>query len=128
MLQWWYSQDEERWGGPEQTRQAAIDMGIMEYDGEAFSVVEAEPSTLDFNVDMDDYWDGLDDRNCDRLDRDSEMPIADRVSDTEKRDLEAMLEEVVAAWSAKHNIDTDGWTFDRMGPVERIAAQPPEET
>ncbi len=119
---WWVSQDEERWPSNAATREAAIELGRVEYDGEEFLIVEAEIGTLDFSIHPSDYWEMIDRANEEKLDPDGDSGIGDRVSKEAAEDLKAALNETIANWIVRNNIDTKAWAFDYMGTVETIPA------
>jgi hypothetical protein len=58
-MPWWYSQDEERWNGPCDTRAEAVAEGRGEWDGEAFAVCEAEQGPYDLTLDHYDILERL---------------------------------------------------------------------
>ena len=124
-MAWWYSQDEERWNGPETSREAAIAEGRGEYPGEQFMIVEAETDDYDMTVDADLILDVISDRNEERTDPDGDGPF-DQVTRMQKDDLAMRVNAAIVTWVRVHNISIRAWAFVVQGPIERIEAKDDE--
>lgn len=120
-MQWWYSQDEERWNGPCETREDAVAEGRGEYDDEAFMVMEAEQGDFDLSPGAYRILDWLDDHNSDLIDPDGDGcfgSLSKEISD----DLSEMVEATIKAWVAKHKLSARAFMFTKQRGAETIPA------
>jgi hypothetical protein len=126
VWQWWYSQSEESYQGPESSRDAAIEAGRNEFDGEAFMIVEAaikEPNLEFFDADRvieqcDEY-----NEECHNPDGDASL-FPETIAPVQKKDLERRLHEALAAWIEENNIRIHSWSFDKTRNEETIPEEP----
>ena len=118
-MNWWYSQDEERWNGPCSDREEAIELGRDEYPEESFMVMEAETGDYDLRLDSDTILERIADRNEDRSDPDGDPPLYG-TAPAQKKDLEAHVNNAIKRWAAKNRIDTRAWCFTKQGKPETI--------
>lgn len=124
-MRWWYTQDEERWNGPCETRAEAVAEGRGEYDDEGFMVCEAEQGELNLKISPYCIADWLDDENCDLTDPNGDDTFG-AVSKEIMDDLGEMVETTIKAWATKHKLDTTAFIFTKQGDIEKIPALNPE--
>lgn len=116
---WWYSQEEERWNGPCDSREEAICEGRSNYDGESFMVMQAENGEFDLNPGAYRIIDWLDDANCDLTDPDGDG-VFGGISKAARDDLAEMVEATIKAWTQKHKLSTRAYMFTSQSATEAI--------
>jgi len=126
-MQWWYSQDEERWNGPCETREEAISEGRGEYDDEGFMVMEAEQGDYDLSISAERIFDFLADRNEELTDPDDGAVFSDAKPE-QKRDLEKAMAATIKAWADAHKLSYRAFMFTKQRAAESIPALASETT
>ena len=118
-MPWWHSQNEERWHGPEDTREGAIQAGTTDYDGDPFFVCEAEQTDCDLSLPSWVITERLTEDNEELLDPDGDGLFA-HLTNEQRRDLEASVAAAIKAWADRHNLSYLGWHFTKQGLPETI--------
>lgn len=116
---WWYSQSEERWNGPCESREEAISEGFGEYDDESFMVMQATQGDYDLSPHGDTILDWLEDINDDRVDPDG-ADMFGPLSKEMKGDLSAMVSAAVRAWALKYKLSTTSFCFTKQWAAESV--------
>lgn len=119
---WWYSQDDERWNGPCDSRQEAIEKGRAYYRGEQFMVCEAETAPLNLRLTADTILEMFDGQNEDNVDPDCD-PLFCNLSMEARSDLERAVNVAISGWIEKYEIDTKGYRFEWSDNQESIGSQ-----
>lgn len=116
---WWHTRDEEHLWGGEASRQAAIDAGINDYDGEPFYICQGKHFRHRTDIfDGGQIADTFDDANDEYAG--DENPSSDWKAE-HIAELEAELNAAMAAWVARHGYEK-AWGID-AGPSERVTAE-----
>ena len=106
---WYYTQDEEHYYGPYDTRDDAIAAGQKDYCGEPFHVAECHKGLIQVAV-FEKIAEQIDDWNNDQA-AEGTYPTED-ITAAQWRELEAELNVVAAKWCARHNLTN--WAFDEI--------------
>lgn len=125
-MAWWHSQDEERWNGPEDTREGAIQAGKGDYNGEAFMVMEAENGSYHMRPDGGRLVELLDEMNEDMGDPDGDSPFHGVTAEQQKA-LEEVVGAAIVGWVTAYSIKTDTFRFVHESAIENIPADPDAE-
>ena len=120
MKQWWYSQDEERWNGPCDSREAAIADGRSDYDDESFMVVDAEQGHYDLSLSAVKVLEMIEEDNEENSDPDGNNTFTSKLTPKQIDVLFTMLNDAIAEWVLRESIDTRAWAFKNMGNPETI--------
>lgn len=120
-FQWWHAphKDSEVWNGPEPSREAAIQAGTVDYDGEPFAIFEADKSVCEPRIDTDWLVEKITE---DLVEKNEECWGEDGArepwSDDALNDLGNALDEMVTAWLARHPAKT--WSAGDIRVMETI--------
>lgn len=120
---WWVSRDDEDYTPVEATtRDEAVEAGRGHYDTDSFWIIEAVLGTFNWHA-LDGYWllERLEESN---QELGGDEPMLD-YTDEQRRDLERMVGDAMAAWAAKHGIKPRVWAFAKSRNREKIPALPP---
>lgn len=120
-MHWWHSRDEEQLSGPEDTREAAIAAGTVDYDGEPFYVMKGKRMAYNSLIfDHERISDWFDDANED-LAGEGQYP-SEKWDRNHVIELERELDRVFGAWLDKHCYRA-AWAIDAE-PGELITPEP----
>ena len=118
---WYYSDNEESFQGPCDSRREAIACGFSEYGGEGtLYIVEACQGEMGCNVfDFDQLLEEFEERNYEHIGEDGQ-PISNITFPPEKvRQLESRLEDIFSAFMREHGA-LKGWAFHDTRNAETI--------
>lgn len=125
-----YGENPERCNiGPHDSRDDVIAEINRDYEGELFTVMEANQGRYCYRVfDADRFFEDLDEANTERVDGDGDGRVIDDVTPDQERDLENMVNDAIEAWVAKHNLESTPWSFQEIRNEELYIAQPAGKT
>ena len=113
--QWYagYGKNPKRYNiGPHNSREDVIAEINRGYEGELFTIIEANQGRYCYRVfDIDRFLEDLDEANTERVDGDGDGRVIDEVTRDQENDLETMVNDVIEAWVAKHNLESTPWAF-----------------
>lgn len=132
--QWWASSDEERYQGPYDSREEAIqvatgdEMGWCEAEDESpaclnFYIVEAyhEPIQLSAYISVSDMVERWEDGAFEELsDPDGGDSILEHITQVQWDDLETMLRDATRAWQARNKIVVTSFAFAGQRNSEHV--------
>ena len=126
IWEWYCSRDGERFDGPCDSREAAIQQGQQDYDGEAFQVAEATTGTLRAFIDVHvSEW--LDEANEESSDPEGDPissyvtgDISSYVTGDQWKDLFKRFDAVALEWAKDHDLNSYVWIFDAIRNREDI--------
>jgi hypothetical protein len=128
---WYYSQNEERYEGPEKNREDAIqaatdsECGFCEHeDGSmdcVFHIMEARkvPLRLDSYFDADEWFEKLDDHLYDLSNQDGGSGLFEGISKEATADLQERVRAAIAAWHEAGNTIVP-WAFTESRNEETV--------
>lgn len=118
MMSWWWTQNEENYNGPADSREEAIERGKNEWVGEAFKIAEGGRMRLKVDVFDDWFWEHFDERN-----EEAQNPDGDTISAEWKpedcKELVARLEKTFSDWIEEKGYADSAWALD-LGAHEDI--------
>lgn len=118
--EWYVTQSEERWlQADATTRDEAVAFGRDEYNGESFMVCEATKGEIDFEVDVLNELEGI---NEDRVDPDGDGVFMNPPNLEQEKELSRLVGETIKAWAEKHDLCPTGWVFVEQRNEETIPA------
>jgi len=120
FFEWYVTQDEGRWTlAAAATRDEAVAFGRNEYNGEGFMVCEASKSEIDFEVDVLNELEGI---NEERVDPDGDGVFMKQPTNEQEKELSGLVAEVIKAWAEKHELLPTSWAFAEQRCEETIEA------
>ena len=120
IFEWYVTQDEGRWTpAAAATRDEAVAFGRNEYNGEGFMMCEANKHEIDFEVDVLNELEGI---NEDRVDPDGDGVFINRPTAAQEKELSSLVAEVIKSWADKHDLRPTAWAFAEQRGEETIEA------
>lgn len=127
-LQWWAGTDEERMSaGPFARKEDAIAEGKSDFDGEAFTIMQAAHAIPSI-PDADRFIQVFLEDNEEMGDPEGDSYGADfKATPDQEEELTAELERVFTAWMDKHELWPEVFMFGRIADRDDIEAETPDE-
>lgn len=120
VWEWYVTQSEERWIlANATTRDEAVAFGRDEFNGEQFMVCEANKHEIDFEVDVLNELEGI---NEERVDPDGDGVFINRPTAAQEKELSSLVAEVIKSWADKHDLRPTPWAFAGLRNEETIPA------
>ena len=126
-MSWWYTQDEEWWNGPCETREDAIADGREDYGADNFEICEAEQGmygTPRF-YDIEELMNNI---NEERTDPNGDGIFHSGLRPEQEHALEHAVREAIQTWMEANGMRTTAWAFENMRNRETIPGVDEPET
>lgn len=117
--QWWYSQDEERWNGPCDSREEAIAVGRGDYGDESFMVMDAEQGYYDLTINSSQILELIEEQNEDESDPEGNNTFTEKLTPKQRVALESVINSAIERWVVDEKVDARAWA-PTMGNPETI--------